>query len=116
MRRLYSHIAQKWAATINQFNHDYLNPYINYHRPCLFPEITINAKGKEQKTYPYKGMMTPFEKLKSLPDVEQYLKPEISLKELNEYAKKMTDNEAAQAMQDARQKLFGLIFKPDITA
>jgi len=25
----YTHIPQKWAETINQFNHDYLNPYIN---------------------------------------------------------------------------------------
>lgn len=112
----YSHIAQKWAETINQFNQDYLNPYINYHRPCFFPETVINAKGKQQKTYPYKSMMTPFEKLKSLPGVAQYLKPEISLEELDDYARQMTDNQAAQAMQDARQKLFGLIFKPDKTA
>ncbi len=75
-----------------------------------------NAKGKEQKTYPYTSMMTPFEKLRSLPNVEHYLKPEISLEELDDYARRMTDNEAAQAMQDARQKLFGLIFKPDKTA
>ncbi len=111
----YTHIPQKWASKINQFNHDYLNPYINYHRPCFFPETVINSKGKQQKSYPYKSIMTPFEKLKSLPDVDQYLKPEISLKELDEYAKQMSDNEAAEIMQKARQKLFGLIFKPDKT-
>ncbi len=60
-------------------------------------------------------MMTPNEKLKSLPDVAHYLKPEISLEDLDEYAAQMSDNEAAEAMQKARQTLFGLIFKQDKT-
>lgn len=111
----YIHIPQKWAPEINKFNRTYLNPYINYHRPCFFPETITNDKGKQQKIYPYKSMMTPYEKLKSLPDVTQYLKPEITLEDLDEYAAKMSDNEAADAMQKARQKLFGLIFKPDKT-
>lgn len=109
----YTHIPQKWAPEINKFNRAYLNPYINYHRPCFFPETTINAKGKQQKTYPYRNMMTPFERLKSLPDVEQYLKPEITLEVLDEYALRMSDNEAADCLQKARQQLFGLIFKQD---
>jgi hypothetical protein len=92
-----------------------LNPYINYHRPCFFPETIVNAKGKQQKTYPYKNMMTPFERLKSLPDVEQYLKPEITLEVLDEYALKMSDNEAADCLQKARHQLFSLIFKQDKT-
>jgi transposase InsO family protein len=94
----YTHIPQKWAPEINKFNRAYLNPYINYHRPCFFPETTINAKGKQQKTYPYRNMMTPFERLKSLPDVEQYLKPEITLEVLDEYALRMSDNEAADCL------------------
>ena len=107
----YIHIPQKWAPEVNQFNQAYLNPYINYHRPCFFPETIINAKGKQQKTYPYKNMMTPFERLKSLPEVAQYLKSEITLEALNEYALKMSDNEAADCLQKARQQLFSLIFK-----
>lgn len=111
----YTHIAQKWAPEINQFNRTYLNPYINYHRPCFFPITITDAKGKQQKTYPYKNMMTPFEKLKSLPDVEQYLKPEITLETLDEYALEMSDNEAAERLQIARQELFCLILKQDKT-
>ena len=76
----YIHIPQKWASEINIFNRSFLNPYLNYHRPCFFPEITINDKGKQQKIYLYKNMMTPYEKLKSLPDVKMYLKPEISFR------------------------------------
>lgn len=112
----YTHIPQKWAPEINKFNREYLNPYINYHRPCFFPETIIDAKGKQQKIYLYENMMTPYDKLKSLPNVEQYLKPEISFEVVDEYALQMSDNEAAQRLQKARQKLFSLIFKQDKTA
>jgi len=111
----YTHIPQKWAPEINQFNRAYLNPYINYHRPCFFPETITNAKGKQKKIYPYKNVMTPYEKLKTIPDVEQYLKPEISLDILDEYALQISDNEAADSLQKARHKLFCLIFKQDKT-
>ena len=112
----YIHIPQKWASEINIFNRSFLNPYLNYHRPCFFPETTINDKGKQQKIYLYKNMMTPYEKLKSLPDVKMYLKPEISFEVLDKYAAKMSDNEAAEQLQKARHKLFDLIFKSDKTA
>ena len=112
----YIHIPQKWASEINIFNRSFLNPYLNYHRPCFFPETTINDKGKQQKIYLYKNMMTPYEKLKSLPDVGMYLKPEISFEVLDKYATKMSDNKAAEQLQKARHKLFDLIFKSDKTA
>ncbi len=112
----YTHIPQKWAPEINEFNRIYLNPYVNYHRPCFFPEMVINAKGKQQKTYPYKNIMTPYDKLKSLPNAAQYLKPEISFEVADEYALQMSDNEAADRMNKARQKLFSLIFNQDKTA
>jgi transposase InsO family protein len=31
----YSHIPQRWAPLINDFNQQYLNPYLNFHRPCF---------------------------------------------------------------------------------
>ena len=111
----YTHIAQKWAPEINKFNREYLNPYINYHRPCFFPETIIDTKGKQRKRYLFKNMMTPYDKLKSLPDVAQYLKPEVALAELDEYALKMSDNEAASCLQKARRTLFCLIFQQDKT-
>jgi len=107
----YTHIPQKWATEINAFNRKYLNPYINYHRPCFFPETVTDSKGKQRKIYHYKDMMTPYDKLKSLSDVEQYLKPEVSLEILDEYAMKMSDNKAASELQKARKNLFSLIFK-----
>ena len=63
----HGHIPQRWASLINDFNRQHLNPYINYHRPCLFPVIITDSKGKQRKRYPYQSLMTPYEKLKSLP-------------------------------------------------
>lgn len=42
----YEHIPQHFATEVNAFCQDYLNPYLNLHRPCLFPESVTDAKGK----------------------------------------------------------------------
>ncbi len=106
----YEHIPQKWASSINKFNQDFLNPYINYHRPCYFPVVTIDDKGRQKKKYPYSAMMTPFEKLKSLPNVEKYLKPAVSIHELEKNALAMSDLDAAKLMNQKKKVLFNEIF------
>ncbi len=109
----YQHIPQKWAQEMNQFSLDYLFPYMNYHRPCFFHEIKTDDKGKQRKVYKYENMMTPYEKFKSLPDSEKYLKPKMSFEKLDEFATKMSDNEAAQILKTEREKLFNRIFEQD---
>jgi hypothetical protein len=111
IRKLFghSHIPQKWAPEINDFNKEFLNPYINYHRPCFFAEVYVDKKGKQKKKYPYKNIMTPYEKLKSLTNAKEHLKPGISFEILDQVACKISDNEAADRLQKARQKLFKII-------
>jgi transposase InsO family protein len=106
----YSHIPQRFASLVNAFCRDHLNPYVNFHRPCLFAETITDAKGRQRKRYPYKLMMTPYEKLKSLPNAEQFLKPGITFEQLDVQAGAMSDNEAAQRLNDARAVLFKTIF------
>ncbi|MGA9665355.1 MAG: hypothetical protein WBQ69_02770 [Gallionella sp.] len=86
-----------------------LNPYVNFHRPCFFPETITDATGKERKRYRYEEMKTPYEKLKSLPNAREYLKPDITFELLDAEASKMSDNDAALALNDARRKLFPAI-------
>ena len=105
----HGHIPQHYAKQMNDFNRRYLNPHINYHRPCLFPETLTDAKGKQRKTYPYKSMMTPYEKLKSLSDSEQYLKPTLTFEILDTVAYEITDNQSAKQLQKARKQLFKTI-------
>ena len=109
----YEHIPQVWASHLNAFNDDYLLAHINYHRPCFYPESKVDKKGKERKTYPYKGMMTPYEKLKSLKNAQQYLKPGVSFEKLDEIALQMSDNTSAELLQQARNQLFKQIFEQD---
>lgn len=106
----YSHIPQRFAALVNAFCREHLNPYVNFHRPCLFAETITDAKGRSRKRYPYKLMMMPYEKLKSLDASGQYLKPGITLNQLDRQAAAMSDNEAAQRLNEARAILFKTIF------
>ena len=105
----YGHISQHWAPLVNEFHREYLNPYINYHRPCYFPVTKTNAKGKQVKTYPYDAMMTPYEKLRSLDSPSQYLRRGTTLKQLDAMALEITDNESAKRLKRAKQKLFKTI-------
>ena len=105
----YAHIPQHCASLVNTFCADHLNPYVDFHRPCFFAEAITDAKGKERKRYRYEEMKTPYEKLKSLPNASQYLKPGITLDELDAQATKMSDNDAALALNNARRKLFQTI-------
>lgn len=102
----YTHIPQRYAPLINRFLFDYLNPYINYHRPCFFPETVTDHRGKQIKRYPYTRMMTPYDKLKSLPDRDLCLTSHVSFQQLDEFANKISDNESAKRMNVARDKLF----------
>ncbi len=106
----YSHIPQRWAPLINAFNQQHLNPYINYHRPCFFPETRTGHNGKQLKVYRYDNMMTPYDKLKSLPNAKDYLKPGINFEILDKLAHQISDNQAADQLQKARQKLFNTIY------
>ena len=100
----YGHIEQKHAPAINRFYQEHFNPYLNFHRPCGFATVTVDAKGKRHKKY--KTYQTPHERLKSLKDVEKYLREGVTLSALDAIAAKQTDNESARLMQDAKDKLF----------
>jgi transposase InsO family protein len=102
----YSHIPGRFAQQVNDFAQGVLSPYLNFHRPCFFPTEAIDAKGRLRKRYPYATMTTPYEKLKSLPEAAQYLKPGITFKDLDAIAYAISDNEAARRLNEARATLF----------
>ena len=109
----FQHIPQKWATVLNEFNLKVVFPYINFHRPCFFPEKFIDEKGKQRTKYPAKNMMTPFDKLKLMPHAEKYLKSGVTFEILEKVAMEMSDNEAAELLQKERRKLFDQIFGSD---
>jgi transposase InsO family protein len=108
----HSFISRRWAPEINEFYKKHLNIYLNFHRPAYFAVIKIDSRGKEKKTYPYTHMMTPYEKLKSLPNALSFLRDGITFESLDEKMKEKTDMESAQKMQAALKELFRKIFSP----
>ena len=56
----YAHIPAHFAEAVNAFNRDVLSPFLNYHRPCLFPTEHIDAQGRVQERYRDADVMTPY--------------------------------------------------------
>jgi hypothetical protein len=100
----HSYIQKKNARNINKFFRENMDEYLNYHRPCGFATDYEDSKGKIKKKY--ETYMTPYEKLISLPNFEQYLKPKVSKEILENISRKESDNESAQKMQINKSKLF----------
>ena len=105
----YAHSPASHADAVNHFAQTQLSPYLNFHRPCFFPTEHIDQRGRVRKQYHYEHMMTPYDKLKSLPDAEQYLKPGITFQQLDAIAFAVSDNEAAKRLNQAKSKLFQTI-------
>jgi hypothetical protein len=112
----YGFIDRKYAKDINTFYFEYFHEFMNYHRACAFPEEIADPKkaGKTKKVYPSKGYMTPYEKLKSLNNAKQYLKPEITFEHLDAIAHRKSDLQMAQEVQTNRYKLFTTIFNSSL--
>jgi transposase InsO family protein len=100
----YGHIRSVHAEAIEGFYESYFNPYLNFHRPCGVPELRRNARGKQRRVY--RWYATPWEILRQVPDVARYLRPGITLEQLEQIAARETDTVAAKKMQQAKQRLF----------
>jgi hypothetical protein len=103
----WGHIASQHAAAVDRFHREFLNPYLNFHRPCGIPEITRTAKGKLKRLY--HRWATPWEILRELPGCAGFLRPGVSVEALDQRAAAQTDTEAARDMQDAKRQLWASI-------
>lgn len=101
----YFHIpaTEENAKMLNEFCQNWLNPYLNYHRPCGFATSKFDRKGKEKKIY--ETYMTPYEKLKSIKNAEGYLRRQIWFEDLNKIAYGESDTEFGLKMKEAKEKM-----------
>jgi transposase InsO family protein len=100
----WGHIPAAHAERIQQFYSAYLNPYLNYHRPCAQADVEVDAKGRKRRRY--RRYQTPLETLLSLLNPQQYLRPGLTLATLKRIGKLRSDTEAARLMQEAKHRLF----------
>ena len=105
----HSHIPERLAPHANAFLRDFLSPFLNHHRPCLFAVETEGKGGRRRRRYPQALVMTPYEKLVSLPGADGFLKPGVTFEQLGAAAHAATDLEAAGEVQRARKELFRLV-------
>lgn len=108
----YGPIGAEHAAAFQKFCMAYLNPYLNFHRPCGFATIRSDARGKRKRVYPHQDYRTPYEKLRSVADWQTYLKAGIDAGQLERQARRRSDTQAAQQMQKAKLALFGRCLSP----
>ena len=100
----YGYIDASHADRINDFYQVYLNPYLNYHRPCAQADVKIDEKGRKRVSY--KRYQTPLETLSLLDKPGQYLREGLSMNALKRVAAAISDTDAARRMQQAKAKLF----------
>jgi transposase InsO family protein len=100
----FGHIDAQHAEAMDQFHRQHLNPYVNFHRPSAVPKIITEANGKRRRVY--QRWATPFELFRELPRCESYLRPPVTLAELDRFAQAQSDTESALEMQRAKRKLF----------
>ncbi|MDP1692457.1 MAG: transposase family protein [Burkholderiaceae bacterium] len=104
----YEHIPQRHATRFNTFCVEYLNPFLNFHRPCLFATDKPDPKkpGRIKRVYLPKNVMTPLDKLASLPEAATFLREDVTLEDLHALATALTDVQAAEELNEARLALF----------
>ncbi len=80
----YGYIGAQHAEAMDQFHREHLNPYVNFHRPCAVPTVLTQANGKRRRVY--QRWATPFELFCEVPKCESFLRPGVTLAELERFA------------------------------
>ena len=105
----FAHIGDQHAEAVDEFHRQYLNPYLNFHRPCAVPVIITELNGKRHRTYP--RWATPLELFQEVTQCEKHLRAGVTLISLEDFARLQSDTEAALAMQRAKRRLLRRIAK-----
>lgn len=107
----WEHINQDLTDDINRYYKNFFNPYLNFHRPCAYPTLKVDAKGKKRKVYDV--YQPPYEALKQIVGADKFLKPGQTFAKLDTIAYEYSDNEWAEIMREEERKLFEKIRKQD---
>jgi transposase len=101
----YGHIGSEYAHRIQRFYLAHFNPYLNYHRPCGFAQVQLDERGRRRRRYRQEDYMTPYERLRSLPEAHRYLREGLRWELLDRLAYQLSDTEAATRMTRAKTEL-----------
>ncbi len=99
----YQFLPSQATESIENFYREWLNRYLNFHRPCAFATLEPDRRGKLRKVY--RQWQTPLEKLLSLPAEQRGLRDGVSIDRLEQQAKAESDTEFAELLQAQRTEL-----------
>jgi hypothetical protein len=113
-----SHVPAECAILFNDFCKAHLNPFLNFHRPCLFGTEAADLKkpGRLRRIHRHEDVMPPLEKPASLPGAGNFLREGITLEGLHTLALSQTDVEAARQVREAREAMFNQGCRRNTTA
>ena len=103
----YWHMNGSLADKINNYELNFFNIYLNFHRPCLFlTETEILDNGREKRFYG--ETKTPYTKLKEVGRKLKHniLAPNTSWLKLDKIEKQYSDNEFAEIVRQEETKIF----------
>ncbi len=100
---------QNIPSLLMNFTSDSFRSSSTFTFPVPFLLKVIDQKGKIKKRYRYQDYYIPYEKLRSIQEVQKYLKESITLEILDRIAKRYTDNEMARNVQIAGDRVFDKI-------
>ncbi|MCI0151919.1 DDE-type integrase/transposase/recombinase [Paraburkholderia sediminicola] len=103
----YSYIPAERAILFNDFCRAHLNPFRNFHRPCLFGTEAPDPRkpGRTRRVHRREDVMTPLEKFGNLPQADRFLRDGITQEGLRQEARSLTDIEAARQVREARESM-----------
>ena len=107
----WEHINQRFCDDINNYYRKFFNIYLNFHRPCGFPTIETDKKGKKRKVY--NVYQVTYDALKQILEADKFLKQVQTFEKLDIIAYQMSDNEFAEIMREEERKLFQKIREKD---
>ena len=107
----WEHINQRFCDDINNYYKKFFNIYLNFHRPCGFPTIQTDSKGKKRKVYNL--YQVPYDALKQILRADKFLKQGQTFEKLDIIAYSHSDNEWAEIMREEERKLFQKIREKD---
>ena len=105
----FGHIGVQHAAAVDTFHRDQLNPYVNFHRPCAVPSILTAPTASAAVSIcagPHRSSCS--NKCRTAGTCSA---PAVTLAELEGFAQRQSDTEAALDMQRAKRQLLASIAK-----
>ena len=98
----YQFLPSQATDAIHRFYCEWLNPYVNFHRPCAF----ASAAGPPRQAAPvYRHWHTPYEALAALPAPQRGLREGVTLAALQAQASECSDTVFAERLQQRLRTL-----------